>query len=73
MNIDRIRERISGGGFRPVRLRLSDGTKIPVPHPEFVALGKNVVLAVGENDRAFTLDPVHIVALEDLRPETGMR
>jgi hypothetical protein len=60
-----------GGGFRPFRLRLSDGTKIPVPHPEFVAIGRNVVLAVGENDRAFTLDPAHIVALEDVRPNSA--
>jgi hypothetical protein len=73
MNIERIRERISGGGFKPFKLCLSDGTKIPVPHPEFVAIGRNVVLAVGENDRAFTLDPVHIVALEELRPKAGSR
>jgi hypothetical protein len=70
VNIERIREGM-GGGFTPFRLGLSDGTKIPVPHPEFVALGRNVVLAVGENDRAFTLDPVHIVALEDLWPKAG--
>jgi hypothetical protein len=73
MMIERIRERIAGGGFKPFRLRLSDGTKIPVPHPEFVAIGKNVVLAVGENDRAFTLDPIHIVALEDLPPKARVR
>ena len=73
MNIERIRERISGGGFKPFRLCLSGGTKIPVPHPEFLAIGKNVVLAVGEDDRAFTLDPVHIVALEDLRPKARVR
>lgn len=73
MMIERIRERIAGGGFKPFRMLLSDGTKIPVPHPEFVALGRNVVLAVGENDRAFTLDPTHIVALEDMRPNTRTR
>jgi hypothetical protein len=38
-----------------------------VPHPEFVAIGKNVVLAVGQNDRAYTLDPIHIVALQEVR------
>jgi hypothetical protein len=69
VNIERIRERISGGGFKPFKLCLSDGTKIPVPHPEFTAIGKQVVIAVGENDRVYTLDPLHIVALEDLRPK----
>jgi hypothetical protein len=73
VNIERIRERVSGGGFKPFILCLSDGTKIPVPHPEFVAIGRNVVLAVGENDRAFTLDPIHIVALQDLRPDANDR
>lgn len=73
MNIERVRERISGGGFKPFRLCLSDGTKIPVPHSEFLAIGKNVILAVGENDRAYTLDPVHIVALEDLLPKAKAR
>lgn len=73
MNIERIRERLTGGGFRPFKLCLSDGTKIPVPHPEFVAIGKHVVLAVGDNDRAYTLDPLHIVALEDIRPKAKAR
>ena len=67
MNIERIRERLVGGGFKPFTICLSDGTKIPVPHPEFVAIGKNVVLAVGQNDRAYTLDPIHIVTLQEVR------
>jgi hypothetical protein len=73
VNIERIRERRSSGGFKPFKLCVSDGTKIRVPHPEFLAIGKNVVIAVGENDRVYTLDPVHIVALEDLPPKTGNR
>ena len=73
MKIERIRERIAGGGFKPFRLCLSDGTKIPVPHPEFAAIGKHVVIAVGENDRVYTLDPLHIVALEDMHPKAGAR
>ena len=50
MIIERIRERLLGGGFKPFTICLSDGTKIPVPHPEFVAIGKNVWSAesVGE-------------------------
>jgi hypothetical protein len=72
MNIERIRERLTNG-FRPFTLCLSDGTKIPVPHPEFVAIGKNVVLAVGPNDRAYTLDPLHIVALEEMRTKARTR
>lgn len=70
MNIERIKERLVGGGFRPFRLCLSDGTKVAVPHPEFVATGKNVVVVVGQNDRTYTLDPLHIVAIEEVRART---
>lgn len=56
-----------GGGFKPFTICLSDGTKIPVPHPELIAIGKNGVLAVGQNDRAYTLETIHIVALQEVR------
>ena len=73
MNVERIRRRLYGGGFKPFRLCLSDGTKIRVPHPEFVALGRNVVLAVDAKDRTYILDPLHIVALEDVHRRTKSR
>ena len=47
MNIQRIRQMVTNG-FKPFTIRLSDGRKFPVPHPEFVAVGKNVVLVIGK-------------------------
>ena len=64
MSIDRIREKITGG-FRPFVICVSDGRKFPVPHPEFLALGKRVVVVIGKNDRVNTIDPLHIVSLEE--------
>jgi hypothetical protein len=64
MNIQRIREMVTNG-FRPFVIHLSDGRKFPVPHPEFVAVGKNVVVVIGKNDRVNTLDPIHITSLEE--------
>jgi hypothetical protein len=72
MNLDRIREKLNGG-FRPFRLCLSDGTKISVPHPEFIAVGKNVVVVVGQNDRTYTLDALHIVAIEEAHSRAKAR
>ena len=64
MNIERIRKMVTNG-FRPFTLYLSDGRKFSVPHPEFVAVGKRVVVVIGKNDHVNTVDPLHIVSLEE--------
>jgi len=53
------------GGFKPFTIHLSDGRKFRVPHPEFLAVGKRVGVVIGKNDRVNTIDPLHIVSLED--------
>ena len=63
MNVSHIRERITNG-FKPFTIHLSDGRAFPVPHPEFIAVGKNVVVVIGKNDRVNTLDPLHITSME---------
>jgi hypothetical protein len=37
-----------------------------VPHPDFISIGKNVVVVIGEDDSVTTLDALHIVALDEL-------
>ena len=64
MNIERIRKMVTNG-FKPFTLYTSDGRKFAVPHPEFVAVGKRVVVVIGKDDRVNTLDPLHIVSLEE--------
>jgi hypothetical protein len=65
VNLERIRERLSNG-FKPFLLELSSGRRIPVPHPEFIMIGRNVVVVLGNNDSVQTIDAVHIAAIEDL-------
>jgi hypothetical protein len=65
MNLERIRDRISNG-FRPFVILTSAGKRYEVPHPEFLAVGKGVVVVLGKNDSVSTLDALHIVAVEDL-------
>jgi len=37
MNLERIRERLQNG-FKPLRIELSSGKKLSVPHPDFTLL-----------------------------------
>ncbi len=63
MNIQRIREMMRP--FKPFFIHLSDGRKLAVPAPDFVAIGQNVVVVLGEHDRVNTLDPLRISGLEE--------
>jgi hypothetical protein len=60
-----IRERLSNG-FEPFRLRLTDGQRIEVPHPDFIALGRHVIVVLDRNDVARKIDVLHIVSIEDI-------
>ena len=66
MNVDQVRQRTENG-VKPFALQLSDGRRIAVPHPDFVALGLNVIVVIGENDRVITIDPHYIVSIEEDR------
>ena len=70
MNIERIRQRLSGRGFRPFCLRTSDGHEYNVPHPEFVLLGHHSLAVLDRDQEIATLDPLHIVAIQDLPVST---
>ena len=64
MNLDPIRNRLRSQ-FKPFTLHLTDGRKIPVPHPDFIALGRGIVVVVDENDVDQVVDALHIVSVED--------
>jgi len=65
MNIERVRQRLSGG-FRPFCLRTSDGYEYAVPHPEFVMVGPKSLAVFDADKEIVTLDPLHIVAIKDI-------
>jgi len=72
MNLDRLRERLTGG-FRPFAIETSGGKRYKVPHPEFVAIGRGVVVVLGSNDCVNTIDALHIVGLDDLPLQSKRR
>ena len=65
VNLDRIRERLSNG-FKPFVLELSSGKRLKVPHPEFIILGKNVLVVMGKDDSVTMADALHIVSMQEL-------
>jgi len=65
VNVERIRQRLSGG-FKPFALRTSDGHEYMVRHPEFVLIGRHTLAVLDADREIVTLDPLHIVALKDL-------
>ena len=65
MNLEHIRERLQNG-FKPFALVTSDGRRFEVPHHDFIAVGKNVVVVLDEKDYSTKIDALHIVSVEDL-------
>ena len=63
LNLQHIRDRL-GAGFQPFVIRLSDGRSLDVPHPDFIAVGRGIVLLVDEEDRSHVLDALHIVSID---------
>ena len=71
MNLERIRRRLSGGGFHPFALRTADGREYPVRHPEMVLVAPRSLAVVDRDGEIVTLDALHIVAIKDLRARTN--
>jgi len=66
MNLLHIRQRVSGGGFKPFAVSTSDGREYAVRHPELILVGSRSLAVLDKGGEIATLDPLHIVALKDL-------
>jgi len=64
MNTQLIGKRINTNP-RPFVFRLSDGTRVPVAHPDFVALSPGQIVVIGKDEGLARIDPLHVVAIED--------
>ena len=71
MNLEPIRQRVSGGGFHPFALRASDGREYAVRHPEMVLVAPRSLAVVDRDGEIVTLDALHIVAVQNLRAKTN--
>ncbi len=67
MNSNLIRQRLNRD-TKPFVLRLSDGTRVPVVHPDFAAVTPGIIVVVAKNYSVTSIDPLHVVAIEDASP-----
>ncbi len=64
LSIKTIRERLNLTPFKPFNIRLSDGRKIFIQHPDFVSVGGSVVFVTDPQDSLQEIDALHIVSLD---------
>ena len=64
MDLNSIRSALRQEPFRPFELCLADGRRVPVEHPEFVAMNQRIVIVTDEESDTKVLEPLLIVSLE---------
>ena len=66
MNSNLIRQRWHES-TKPFTIRLSDGSQVPVPHPEFMWMppGVALILVSSQKGQVTRIDPLHVVAIEE--------
>jgi hypothetical protein len=70
MDLNSIRNALHEQPFRPFELCLADGRRVPVNHPEFVAMNQRIVIVTDEESATKILEPLLIVSLEPM-PQAG--
>jgi hypothetical protein len=67
MNVNLISQRIHSDSS-PFILRLGDGSRVPVLHPDCIAISPAQVLVIGPDESVTKIDPLHVVAIEEAPP-----
>ena len=64
--IPMLRELLSASPFRPFVVCLSDGRKLPVPHPDFLTISpRGRILWEGRTEDEFAMAmPIHVTGVE---------
>lgn len=71
MDLNSIRNALREQPFEPFELCLADGRRIPVKHPEFVAMNQRIVIVTDEESNTKILEPLLIVSLEPMGKRKG--
>jgi len=59
-----IREALHRQPFEAFTIRLADGRKLAVGHPDFVAVGPRRAIVIGPDDSWSVIEPLLIVSLD---------
>ena len=70
MRAESLEEAIHAEPFRPFALMLADGTRLPVPHPDFISHppGARTTVVMGRDESVRILDTALILGIEVLPP-----
>jgi len=69
MSVDELRK-LTSVGFKPFTLFLTDGRTFHVPHHDFIALSRRVVVITDEEGLVDLIDPLHIVSAKPTQNST---
>lgn len=64
MDLNSIRNALREQPFKPFELCLADGRRVPVKHPEFVAMNQRIMIVTDEESATKIIEPLLIVSLE---------
>ncbi|MEN6335655.1 MAG: hypothetical protein ABFE01_15495 [Phycisphaerales bacterium] len=64
MDLEGVREALHREPFKPFEICLADGSRLPIPHPDFVAVGKRRVIVIQPDDSSLMIEPLLIVSLD---------
>jgi hypothetical protein len=64
MGLEGVRSAIHREPFKAFDICLADGRRIPVRHPDFVAVGKRRIIVVQPDDSWSVVEPLLIVSLD---------
>jgi hypothetical protein len=67
MDIQGVREALHREPIQPFAIRLADGRSLPIPHPDFVAVGKRRLVVIAEDDSWSFVEPLMIVSLDQIK------
>ncbi len=73
MNIETIRKELREERFRPLAVRLSDGSTLHVAHPELIGMSPRAVFVGKEDGDYEIIDPMHVVAIDRSVPSRKRR
>jgi hypothetical protein len=71
MDLEGIREALHKPPFQPFVMRLADGRALPVPHPDFVAVGKRRLVVIDESDGWPFVEPLLVASVEETKKPAG--
>ena len=64
MGIPALREALHRQPFEPFDISLADGRKLPVPHPDFVAVHPRRIIVIADDGSWSVVEPLLIASLD---------